>query len=66
MANKMARWMFSPSSTLALDIGSKYIKAMQFEQSGGVPALHVAAIAPVPEGAIENGIIANRAAVVAI
>ena len=65
MANKIAKWILSSHCSLALDIGSKYIKVMQFEQSGGVPVLHVAAIAPVPEGAIENGIIANKSAVVA-
>lgn len=39
------------------------MKVMQLEQSEGLPSLHGAAIGPIPNGSIENGIIVNKPAV---
>ena len=63
MTAKIADYLFRSSNILALDIGSRYMKVMELEQSDDLPILRGAAIAPVPPGSIENGVILNQAAV---
>lgn len=63
MINRIADQLFNSPNILTLDIGTRYMKVMQFDQGGGLPTLHGAAIGSVPPGSIENGIISNKPAV---
>lgn len=52
-----------PPSVLALDIGSRYLKAMQLELTGRLPVLRKASVEAAPCGAVENGIVVDKQAV---
>lgn len=63
MDSLLPNFLFRSSNILALDIGSRYIKVMQLDQSDGMPTLCGTAIGPVPPRTIENGVIMNKPAV---